>query len=76
MKIPDLSSDETSKGGSHDGAFRRHLGEAAGEEVDVLDVVLVGFTESLDRPRTHDVVKVSPGLDLGQAAEFSPLAVT
>lgn len=71
-----LSTDETSEGRSDDGTFGRNLGESSGEEVDVLDVVLVSPAKDLDGARAHGVIKVGPALDLRQPAELAPLGVS
>ena len=73
--IPNLSTNETSKGGSDHSPLGGNLRQTSGKEVDVLDVILVRLFKSFHRPRTHDVVEVWPGLDFRQAAEFSPLGV-
>jgi hypothetical protein len=75
LTIANLPSDNTSKGGSNHSSLGWNLGQTSSEEVDVLDVILVGASERFDRARTHDVIEVGPGLDLRQATELPPVGV-
>ncbi len=75
LTIANLSSNNTSKGGSNNSSLGRNLGQTSSEEVDVLDVILIGSTERFDGARTHDVIEVGPGLHLRQATELSPVGV-
>ena len=75
LTFANLSSNNTSKGGSNYSSLGRNLGQTSGKEVDVLNVILVGASERFDRARTHDVIEVGPGLDLRQATELPPVGV-
>ena len=70
-----LTTDDTGERGSNNGTFGRNLGEATCEKVDILEMVFVGFAENFNGSRTHDVIKVCPCLDFGQAAELPPLRI-
>ena len=48
--LPELDADDAGKGGADESAVEGRLGEAAGEEVDVVDV-LVGPPQPLDNRR-------------------------
>ena len=71
-----LTTDDTGERGSNNGTFGRNLGEATCEKVDILEMVFVSFAKNFNGSRAHDVIKVRPCLDFGQAAELSPFGIT